>query len=329
MAEEARLSQEQLSAFWDGELSPSEAAEVERRLQTDSLAQRELAELTVVSRLLARSVAPALPRDYRFVMPRTRPWRRLFDWAPALAATAAVALIALGAVGAVTDQGRVAPDPAAQSAPSRGIEVESTAMAEDPGPERAVAAEFEATAAAIVAAAVERDVAAEAVPEASAASAVSATREIATEAVPQASTVSAAQVEHEVAAETIADATASPPSAASAAPPADARGTAIDRARATECAPPPSMPGDELETAADATRPAVIPAASAADAAESVAAALESPATLQATTPPTAIRPAGVGVSSWTFALGGGLTLLLSSIVWAAWRRRRRAGSAA
>ena len=304
MAEEARLSQQQLSAYLDGELSSAEAAEVERRLQTDTLARRELAELTAVSRLLARSVTPVPPRDYRSVVPRTRPWRRLFEWAPALVATAAVALIALGAMGAVSDQAREAPHPLAQPAPARISLVEVSAKAEAPGRERATATDAEAPAAATVPVTVEREAAAEVVPEAAAESAVTVERDIAVEADTQASDATRSVAsDAPPATRGPAQSTAAPRAPASQAPPANAGGREIAKAQTIERAPPPSVPVDEVRTAAQATREAVVPAPSVAGTPDPAGAPFDA----RTPAPPTAIRAAGAGVSLWPFALGAGL----------------------
>jgi hypothetical protein len=88
---------ELLSAFLDGELGPTETAEIESRLQDEPELERTLAELRWLSAGLRRLPARRAPRRYwltpDIVGQRTRTWRL-----PALRLASAVLALALVAV---------------------------------------------------------------------------------------------------------------------------------------------------------------------------------------------------------------------------------------
>lgn len=135
MTSERRPSDEQLSAYLDDKLSPTERAEVERVLTTDAEALRTLEELRVVVQLVVQAPEIEPTRDYRQLV-RGAPWReRFMTWASAVGSTAAVVLIAVGVIGAVGAGGAMAPT----TAPSvvRVVEVEAASVVE---PEVAAAA---------------------------------------------------------------------------------------------------------------------------------------------------------------------------------------------
>jgi anti-sigma factor RsiW len=98
---------EQLSAYLDGELKPSDAAEIEARLQAEPELERTLSQLRWMSDTLKDLPTLRAPRSYRLtpemVGQRARPWRlpalRLATAVMALALVAVIGLDFLGSVG--------------------------------------------------------------------------------------------------------------------------------------------------------------------------------------------------------------------------------------
>jgi hypothetical protein len=101
---------EQLSAYLDGELGPSQMAEIEARLQADPVLQRTLAQLSWMTASLKSLPAHRAPRRYRLtpemVGQRARTWRvpalRLATGAVAMALAAVIGLDFLGSAGGVS-----------------------------------------------------------------------------------------------------------------------------------------------------------------------------------------------------------------------------------
>ncbi|MBM4437786.1 MAG: zf-HC2 domain-containing protein [Actinobacteria bacterium] len=139
MSTEAPLDDELIGAYLDGELPPTEAARVRARIAASAEAQRALAELQAVARLLRMAPAPAPPRDYRRVVPAPSRWERAFRWSPALATAAAVALIVVGLVNIVGSGTRISPAAAVPGPPHvpsvalRGEAEAAPAAAPSPG----------------------------------------------------------------------------------------------------------------------------------------------------------------------------------------------------
>ncbi|MGA9191735.1 MAG: hypothetical protein WBZ24_08390 [Anaerolineales bacterium] len=113
---------EQLSAYLDGELKPSEAAEIEARLKAEPELQRSLSQLRWMSDNLKRLPTLRAPRSYRLtpemVGQRTGSWRlpalRLATAVMALALVAVIGLDFLGSAGRMSLAGA----PQAMEAPA-------------------------------------------------------------------------------------------------------------------------------------------------------------------------------------------------------------------
>lgn len=113
MKDQHPRSDDVLSAFLDGEASPQERAEVERRLETSPAARQELSELRAVSELVQDLPRQTLPGEFaaqvmqaaerRMLLPERQPAvatpvssrRRLYGIAAAIAATAAGLMLAM------------------------------------------------------------------------------------------------------------------------------------------------------------------------------------------------------------------------------------------
>ncbi len=319
MTSERRPSDEQLSAYLDEELSPTERTDVERALATDAEARRTLEELRVVMQLVAQAAEIEPARDYRQLVRGARWWERLMTWAPAVGSAAAVVLIAVGVIGAVGAGGATAPVPAPSVVRVVGLEtagvVEPEVAAVDEVAEAEAAQDAGAQARPV------KEVAA-AAPEAPAEPAAAPQTGVraAEEVVEAEVTASPAPTDAEpleespVAAAAIGAAAAYERDGAEA--PAGAP-VALEAARIPEpAAAPQDAPTPVTKVAAEPVREAATP--------EAVAAAA-APLPPRETIEPAAVNLGDGGpVAAWAFALGVGIALLVASAGAAGWRLRRR-----